>query len=142
MGVRRVKPTKKKPALKKTTRALPVGSRLKCIDNSGAKVVEVVSVSTHKTKRRQVAAVTLGEMFTGAVKVGTPETRHKLMKGIVVRMAKEFRRVDGTRVVYEDNACVMVDQDGAPLGSDIKGVVSKDAVERWPPIGKVARVVV
>lgn len=141
MGVRRTKGSKKKPAIKRTTRALPVGARLKCVDNSGAKTVEVVSVSTHKTKRRQIPSVTLGEMFTGAVKSGSPEMRHKLVKAIVVRMAKEFRRVDGTRVLYEDNACVVVDNDGNPKGSDIKGVISKDAVERWPTIGKVARMV-
>ena len=75
------------------------------------------------------------------VKKGTPEMRKKLVKAVIVRMKKGARRSDGTRVEFEDNACVIVDNDGNPKGSDIKGVISKGAVERWPAIGKVARVV-
>ena len=53
-----------------------------------------------------------------------------------------FRRVDGTWVQFEDNACVITNEKGDVQGSDIKGPVSREAAERWPRIAANAKQIV
>ena len=53
-----------------------------------------------------------------------------------------FRRVDGTWVQFEDNACVITNEKGDVQGSDIKGPVSREAAERWPRIAANAKQII
>jgi large subunit ribosomal protein L14 len=76
------------------------------------------------------------------VKKGTPEMRHQVVRAVVVRQRKPFRRADGTWIAFEDNAVVIVSEDGTPRGSEIRGPVAREAVERWPRIGNIASIVV
>ncbi len=106
------------------TRGIPTGARLECIDNTGAKIVQVVSVPTyHGTKRRYPSAA-LGEMMVVTVKKGSPETRKQLMRAVIVRQKRPFRRPEGTMVQFEDNAVVIVTETGETKGTDIKGPVA------------------
>jgi large subunit ribosomal protein L14 len=74
---------------------------------------------------------------------GTPEMRNKVVFAVIIRQRKEFRRADGTRVSFEDNAAVVLKDDkGNPKGTLIKGAVAKEACERWPGIAKLASVIV
>ncbi|MEM5805826.1 MAG: uL14 family ribosomal protein, partial [Candidatus Aenigmatarchaeota archaeon] len=59
-----------------------------------------------------------------------------------IRQKQEYRRLDGMRVSFEDNAVVLTDEEGTPKGTEIKGPVAREAVERFPPIGKIATMVV
>jgi large subunit ribosomal protein L14 len=142
MGQRRVKISGKRPLTIRTVRGLNTGSRIKCIDNSGAKICEIAAIKGyHGTRGRQPRA-TIGDMVFVAVKSGTPEYRKKLAKAVITSMRKEFRRADGTRIKFEENTCVLVDDEGGPKGSEVKAVIAKEAIERWNKIGKVAKVVV
>lgn len=124
------------------TRGIPTGARLDCIDNTGAKIVQVVSVpSYHGTKRRYPNAA-LGEMMVVTVKKGTPETRKQLMRAVIVRQKRPFRRPEGTMVQFEDNAVVIVTETGETKGTDIKGPVAREAAERWPRIAATASMIV
>lgn len=114
------------------------GARLKCIDNSGAKIVEIVTVINYHGRRRRKASATIGDMVVAAVKDGTPELRKKLIRAVIVRQAKEYTRPDGMRVKFEDNACVNVGEDGNPKGTEIKGIIAKESIDRWPNISKIA----
>lgn len=141
MGARRSKVTKFPPE-SRTTRSVGVGTRLKCIDNSGAKICQIIAVIGYKGRRRRSAAASVGDQVLVTVKVGKPEVRKKMFKAIVTSTRKEIKRSNGLRVKFEQNGCILVDDDGGPKGSEVKAVVAKEAVERWAAIGKIAGVVV
>ena len=124
------------------TRGIPTGARLVCIDNTGAKIVQVVAVPRyHGTKRRYPSAA-VGEMMVVTVKKGSPETRKQLMRAVIVRQKRAFRRSEGTMVQFEDNAVVIVTDTGETKGTDIKGPVAREAAERWPRIAATASMIV
>jgi large subunit ribosomal protein L14 len=124
------------------TRGLPKGARLDCIDNSGAKQVEVIAVLRYKGVSRRYPAAALGEIFVGSVKKGSPEMRKQVVNAVVVRQRRPFRRPDGLVVQFEDNACVITTETGETRGSDIKGPVAREAAERWPRIAATASMIV
>jgi len=69
--------------------------------------------------------------------------RKQQVFGIIVRQRKEYRRPDGTRIKFEDNAVVIVkDEDGNPKGTLIKGPIAKEAAERWPAVARLASIIV
>ena len=117
----------------KVTRGLPTQARIQCVDNTGAKVVQLISVLNTGGVARRYPAGGVGDMVRVTVKKGTPETR---------RQKRPFRRPDGTWVQFEDNACVIVNERGEVRGSDIKGPVSREAAERWPRIAATAKQIV
>ncbi len=124
------------------TRGIPTGARLDCIDNTGAKIVEVIAVMNwHGVKRRNPAGA-LGEVLVVTVKKGTPETRKQVMRAVIVRQKRAFRRPEGTMVQFEDNAVVIVTETGETKGTDIKGPVAREAAERWPRIAATASMIV
>lgn len=126
----------------KQTRGLPKGARLECIDNTGAKVVEIVSVPKYHGTRRRYPVAGIGDIIVAAVKKGTPEMRKQLVRAVIVRQRFPFRRPDGTMLEFEDNAVVIVTETGETKGSDIKGAVAREAAERWPKIAAVASIIV
>ena len=89
------------------TRGLPQGARLHCADNSGAKVIEIVTVLKYKGVKRRSPSAAIGEMVVASVKKGTPEMRRELVHAVIVRCRRAFRRSDGTMVQFEDNAAVL-----------------------------------
>ncbi|MEE9474076.1 MAG: 50S ribosomal protein L14, partial [Candidatus Hydrothermarchaeaceae archaeon] len=115
----------------KITRALPTGARLDVVDNSGAKVIEIISVMGYKGVRKRQPKAGVGDIVVASVKKGSVEMRKQKVHGIVVRQKKEFRRHDGMRIKFEDNAVVITSEEGEPKGSDIKGPIAKEAAERW-----------
>ncbi len=124
-------------------KALPHGAWVDACDNSGAKVVKIVSVIGHKTTKGRYQEAAVGDLILVAVKSGKPEMRKQVVYAVVVRQKKEFRRADGMRVKFEDNAVVVCkDEKGNPKGTIFKGPIAKEVVERWPAIAKVASVIV
>ena len=124
------------------TRVLPIGARLQCVDNTGAREVEVVSVKGYKGVRRRLATAGVGDMIIVSVKKGTIDMRKEVMTAVVVRQKKEYKRADGLRVKFEDNAAVIISPEGVLKGSEIRGPVAKEAAERWPSIGSAASTIV
>ncbi len=109
-----------------------------CADNSGAKEVEIISVIGHKSKKKMGPKAGIASMVNVVIKKGKPEMRKKVERAVVVRVKKEYRRPDGTRVKFEDNAVVIVDAKGVPKASEVKGVIAKEVGERWPKIAGIA----
>jgi len=124
------------------TRVLPIGARLQCVDNTGAREIEVVSVKGYKGVRRRLATAGVGDMIIASVKKGTVDMRREIVTAVVVRQKKEYRRADGLRVKFEDNAAVIISPEGVLKGSEIRGPVAKEAAERWPGIGSAASTIV
>lgn len=123
------------------TRGLLKGARINCVDNTGAKMVEIVSVLKYHGTHRRTPAAGIGDILMVAVKKGTPEMRKQLVNAVIVRQRRPFRRPDGMMVQFEDNAAVITNEIGEPKGSDIKGPVAREAAERWPRIAAVAAMI-
>ena len=112
-------------------------------DNSGAKVIRLISVVGHKTVKGRIQAAGIGDMIKAAVVKGIPSMRKQVVDAIIVRQKKEYRRPDGTRIKFEDNAAIVLkDEKGNPKGTILKGPIAKEATERWPGIAKLAGIVV
>lgn len=126
----------------KVTRALPVGARLSCVDNTGARELEIISVIGYKGVRRRLASAGVGDIVVASVKKGTPEMKGQIVYSLVIRQRKEYRRPDGLRVKFEDNAAIIVSPEGVPKGSEIKGAVAKEVVERFPKVSACATIIV
>jgi len=125
------------------TRGLPVGAQVATCDNSGAKLVQIISVLGHKTVKGRRQAAGVGDMCLVAVKRGKPDMRKQVVQAIIVRQKKEYKRADGMRIKFEDNACVVCkDEKGNPKGTFLKGAIAKEASERWPAVANVASIIV
>lgn len=123
-------------------KALPIGARLGCADNTGAKELQIVNVLGYRGVRRRMGKAGVGDPVVASVKKGTPELRKQLVRAIIIRQRKEYRRTDGMRIKFEDNAAVLITPEGAPRGSEIKGPMAREAAERWPRVAGVASIVV
>jgi large subunit ribosomal protein L14 len=125
------------------TRSLPSQAIINTCDNSGAKVLKLISVKGHKTVRGRIPAAGVGDLIMASVQKGKLEMRKTVVPAVIVRQRKEYRRPDGTRIKFEDNAAVVLkDLKGNPKGTIFKGAVAKEVAERWPAVAKVARIVV
>ncbi|MCW3132699.1 MAG: 50S ribosomal protein L14 [Candidatus Methanospirare jalkutatii] len=126
----------------KVTRALPTGAVLECADNTGAKVLQIIAVVGYKGTRRRYPSAGVGDMVVVTVKKGRPEVRKQVMRAVIIRQRKEYRRPSGIRIKFEDNAAVIVDDKGNPKGSEIRGPVAREAVERFSHIASAATIIV
>ncbi|MEK6903728.1 MAG: 50S ribosomal protein L14 [Nanoarchaeota archaeon] len=124
-------------------RAIPHRAIIVACDNSGAKMIRVISIIGAKTVKGRNPSAGVGDMIFASVQKGTLAMRKQVVQAIIVRQKKEYRRPDGTRVSFEDNAAVVLKDDkGNPKGTIFKGPIAKEAAERWPGIAKVASIVV
>jgi len=124
-------------------KSLPVGAYVGTCDNSGAKIVKVFAVMGHKTSKGRKPACGIGDLIMAAVKSGKPDMRKTVVYAIVVRQKKEYRRANGMRIKFEDNACVVLkDEKGNPKGTIFKGPIAKEVADRWPAVAKIASIIV
>ncbi|OGO27013.1 MAG: 50S ribosomal protein L14 [Chloroflexi bacterium RBG_16_52_11] len=105
-------------------------SRLKVADNTGARELLVIHV-VGGSKRRYGR---VGDMVIATVKSSTPHGSVKksdIVKAVIVRCAKEWRREDGSYIRFDDNAAVILDLDSKnPKGTRIFGPVARELRER------------
>ncbi len=100
-------------------------SRLRVADNTGAR--EVLCIRVLGGSRRRYAH--LGDVIVGAVKEATPGgtvKKGEVVKAVVVRTRKESRRQDGTYIRFDDNACVIINDQQQPRGTRIFGPVGRE----------------
>ncbi len=127
----------------KIAKGLSVGSTIPTADNSGAKKVEIISVKGQKGVKGRSSKAGVGDMVMVAVKKGRPDMRRRVVPAVIVRQKKPYRRPDGTRIKFEDNAAVVLkDEQGNPKGTIFKGPIAREACERWPGVAKVAKIIV
>ncbi|MDA3836079.1 MAG: uL14 family ribosomal protein [Nanoarchaeota archaeon] len=126
----------------RATVGINLGAKMIAADNSGAKIVKVVSVKRGKGKKGKQQCAKIGDWVKVAVKKGTPEMKGKVFDAILIRQKKSWRRLTGERVAFEDNAvAILKDEKGNPKGTQIKGPVAKETSERWPSVAKIASMV-
>jgi large subunit ribosomal protein L14 len=105
------------------------GTRLIVADNSGGKVIECFNV-LGGTKR---FVGQIGDIIVAAVKVAEPRKqikKHDVVKAVIVRQRKEFRRKDGSYIRFDDNAAVIIDEKNNPKGNRIFGPVPREIGEK------------
>jgi large subunit ribosomal protein L14 len=122
----------------KISRGLSTETIVKITDNSGAKLAKIIAVIGLTTRLNRYPKATVGDMVVVSIKKGNPDLRKKIMKAVIVRQKKSIRRIDGTRISFEDNAAVLVTDDGDPKASQINGPIAREAAELYPRISNVA----
>lgn len=126
----------------KVTRCLPHRAKVSTCDNSGAKIIRIISVKGSKTVKGRKPTAQIGDLVLASVIKGNPSMRKQVVPAVIVRQKKAYKRPDGTRVSFESNAAVVLKDDkGTPKGTIFKGPIAKEAAERWPRISKVASIV-
>ncbi|MDP9405043.1 MAG: 50S ribosomal protein L14 [Actinomycetota bacterium] len=104
-------------------------TRLKVADNTGAR--EVLCIRVLGGSGRRYASI--GDVIVGTVKNAIPASNVKkgdVVKAVVVRVRKERRRPDGTYIRFDDNACVLINEQRNPRGTRIFGPVGRELRER------------
>ena len=103
-------------------------SRLKVADNSGAKEVLCIRV-LGGTKKRYAS---LGDKIVVTIKQVDPSggvKKGQIAKAVVVRTRKEVRRKDGSYIRFDDNSCVLLDENGEMRGTRVFGPVARELRE-------------
>ncbi len=94
-------------------------------DNSGAKLVRVI----HPLGKVRRAGAGLGDIVVASVKTGTPGgqvKRKEVVRAVVVRTKFPYRRSDGSTIRFDDNAVVIISDDGLPRATRILGPVARE----------------
>ncbi|MBL7059179.1 uL14 family ribosomal protein [Candidatus Pacearchaeota archaeon] len=126
----------------RTTASLNVGAKLIASDNSGAKIVKLVSVKRSKGRKGKQVRAKIGDWVKVSIRKGIPDMKGKVFDAVLIRQKKPFRRLDGERISFEDNAvAILKDEKGNPKGTQIKGPVAREILERWPSVAKIASIV-
>ncbi|MHA1719349.1 MAG: 50S ribosomal protein L14 [Promethearchaeota archaeon] len=124
------------------TKGLNTESIIKITDNSGAKLAKIIAVLGRKTRLNRYPNACVGDMVVVSIKKGNPDLRRKILKAVIVRQKQTIRRIDGTRIKFEDNAGVLVTDDGDPKASQINGPIAREAAELFPRISNVASLII
>ena len=98
-------------------------------DNSGAKIIQCVNVPGGSGRRYGQ----LGDIIVGTVKKAEPRKlvkKHEVVKAVIVRQRKEFRRADGSYIRFDDNAVVVLGEGKLPKGGRVFGPIAKEVKEK------------
>jgi large subunit ribosomal protein L14 len=105
-------------------------SRLVVADNTGARELLVIRVLGGSTRRYG----SVGDVVVATVKEASPQgsvKKSEVVKAVIVRVSKEYRRDDGSYIRFDDNAAVIIDADGEnPRGTRIFGPVARELREK------------
>ncbi len=105
---------------------IPKGAFLRVVDNSGAKVAQVIWTRFQTAGVGNLVKVAIKEAKGGKVAKG------QMKKGVVVETVKPTRRLNGASYGYLRNSCVLVSEKGAPLGNRIRSMLSWEFTKpRW-----------
>ncbi|MCJ7647696.1 MAG: 50S ribosomal protein L14 [Candidatus Lokiarchaeota archaeon] len=126
----------------RTSYGVQNATRIVIADNSGAKIAQIINVDHSKTRIRRLPKATVGSVCTVTIKKGRPELRGNILKAVIVRQKMMFRRVDGTRLCFEDNAGVIISKEGDPKGTEIRGPIAREAAERFPRLASISSLII
>jgi large subunit ribosomal protein L14 len=98
-------------------------------DNSGARKISCIHARGNQVGR----VATLGDIITANVKEAAPDGSVKkgdVVRAVIVRTRKEYRRKDGTYIRFDDNAAVLINDQKEPIGTRVFGPVSRELRDR------------
>jgi len=123
----------------RVTPGLNFGAIMVAADNSGAKIVKLVSVKRGKGRKGKQGNARVADMVKVSIRKGIPDMKGKVFDAVIVRQKKSYKRKDGERIAFEDNAvAILKDEKGNPKGTQIKGPIAREVLERWPQVAKIA----
>ncbi len=126
----------------RVTAGLNLGAEAVAADNSGAKIVRIVGVKRGKGTKGRQGYAKISDWVKVSVRKGVPDMKGKVFDAVIVRQKKSYRRLTGERVCFEDNAvAILKDEKGNPKGTQIKGPIAREVLERWPTVAKLASIV-
>ncbi|MEK7542434.1 MAG: 50S ribosomal protein L14 [Patescibacteria group bacterium] len=100
-------------------------TKLKVADNTGAKMIQCFHV-LGGTRRRYAQ---IGDIIVAAVKVAEPRRivkKHEVVRAVIVRQKKPFRRADGSYISFSENAAVLLEKEKEPKGGRIFGPIPRE----------------
>jgi large subunit ribosomal protein L14 len=126
----------------KITPGLNLGARLIVADNSGGKIARLVSVKRGKGRKGRQGRAKIADMVKVSIRKGVPDMKGNVFDAIIIRQKKAYRRKNGERVSFEDNAvAILKDEKANPKGTQIKGPVAREVMERWPSVARIASII-
>ncbi len=105
--------------------AVQMRTMLEVADNSGARKLQVILPLGGSTGKK----AGLGDVVTAAVKESSPDgqvKKGKVVKAVIVRTRKEYRRKDGTYIRFDSNAAVLINDANEPVGTRVFGPVARE----------------
>ena len=108
---------------------IQVATRLRVADNTGAKTIECIRIMGRS--RKTVAGI--GDVIIASVKSAIPNAPVKkgdVVRAVVVRTSKEIGRPDGSYIRFDENAAVLINNQGNPRGTRIFGAVARELREK------------
>lgn len=100
-------------------------TKLKVADNSGAKIAKCITVLGGTDKRY----ARIGDVITASVKKAAPRKevkKHDVVKAVVIRQSSPLKREDGSYIRFDDNACVIINDQELPVGNRVLGPIPKE----------------
>lgn len=101
-------------------------TRLKVVDNTGAKILQCFHILGGSTRK----SGQLGDMIVGVIKEAEPRRmvkKHEVVRALIIRQKKFYKRNDGTYIRFDDNACIILEgKTKEPKGGRILGPVAKE----------------
>jgi large subunit ribosomal protein L14 len=105
-------------------------------DNSGARLVRIFRLYGGSFRKSS----TIGDVVLCAVKEATPNGKIKkgeIVKGIIVRVKHTYGRPDGSTIRFDDNAIVLINDDGTPRGTRVFGPVARELRDKGEGFMKI-----
>ena len=123
----------------RTTAGLNLGARMIASDNSGAKIVRLVSVKKGKGRKGKQGRAKVADWVKVSIRKGKPDMKGKVFDAVIIRQKRQYRRLNGEHIMFEDNAvAILKDDKGNPKATQIKGPIAREVQERWPQVAKIA----
>jgi large subunit ribosomal protein L14 len=124
------------------SRTLVPSSVLTCADNSGAKTLMLINKVGKSGRKGRMATSGVGDIIMASVKVGSPQYVKKVVRVVIIRQKQPIRRPNGMRIRFEDNAGVLINDANLPIGTEVKGPMAREVVERYIKLASIASRVV
>jgi large subunit ribosomal protein L14 len=108
---------------------IQASTRLRVADNTGARTIECIRIMGRS--RKTVAGI--GDVIVASVKTAIPNAPVKkgdVVRAVIVRTSKEIGRPDGSYIRFDENAAVLINNQGNPRGTRIFGPVARELRER------------
>lgn len=105
-------------------------------DNSGARIVQIFRL--YGGSNRKFSSI--GDIVLCSVKEAIPNGKVKksdVVKAIIVRTKKPIKRYDGSLISFDDNACVLINDDGTPIGTRIFGPIAREIRDKGEKFIKI-----
>ena len=120
-------------------KTLVPGAMITCADNSGAYAFRMIHIIGKTDGRHgKLSPAGVGDIVSASVRKGTAAYLKKPVRVIIIRQRSQIRRSNGMRLKFEDNAVIMVGDDNLPVGTEVKGAMAREVVERFVKVAGVA----